>query len=173
MVPDWKTKGKRRTLADSFGDAARGILYAVKTERNMRIHVTAAVYVLFFSRFLGVTRGEYAALLLAVALVITAEGFNTAIEILCDFTQKSYNRFIGRTKDIAAGAVLVSAVFAAFVGVTVLWRPEELLALAAAVFTTPLYCALFALTAALALVFIFAGPEKMAGWFERKPGKKK
>ena len=105
MVPDWKTKGKRRTLADSFGDAARGILFAVKTERNMRIHVTAAVYVLFFARFLGVSRGEYAALLLAVALVITAEGFNTAIEMLCDYAQKSYNRFIGRTKDIAAGAV--------------------------------------------------------------------
>ena len=103
MVPDWKTKGKRRTLADSFGDAARGILFAVKTERNMRIHVTAAVYVLFFARFLGVSRGEYAALLLAVALVITAEGFNTAIEMLCDYAQKSYNRFIGRTKDIAAG----------------------------------------------------------------------
>ena len=171
MVPDWKTKGKRRTLADSFGDAARGVLYAVKTERNMRIHVTAAVYVLFFSRLLGVTRGEYAALLLAVALVITAEGFNTAIEMLCDFAQKSYNRFIGRTKDIAAGAVLVSAVFAAFVGVTVLWRPAELWTLAQTVFTSPVYCPLFVLAAALALLFIFAGPEKIAGWFERKKKK--
>ncbi|MGN0478583.1 MAG: diacylglycerol kinase family protein [Hominenteromicrobium sp.] len=171
MVPDWKTKGKRRTLADSFGDAARGFLYAVKTERNMRIHVTAAVYVLFFSRFLGVTRGEYAALLLAVAMVITAEGFNTAIEMLCDFAQKSYNRFIGRTKDIAAGAVLVSAVFAAFVGVTVLWRPAELWTLAQTVFTSPVWCPLFVLTAALALVFIFAGPEGIAGWFERKKKK--
>lgn len=171
MVPDWKTKGKRRTLADSFGDAARGVLYAVKTERNMRIHVTAAVYVLFFSRFLGVTRGEYAALLLAVALVITAEGFNTAIEMLCDFAQKSYNRFIGRTKDIAAGAVLVSAVFAAFVGVTVLWRPAELWALACAIFTSPVYCPLFVLAAALAVLFIFAGPEEIAGWFERKKKK--
>ena len=171
MVPDWKTKGKRRTLADSFGDAARGVLYAVKTERNMRIHVTTAVYVLFFSRFLGVTRGEYAALLLAVALVITAEGFNTAIEMLCDFAQKSYNRFIGRTKDIAAGAVLVSAVFAAFVGVTVLWRPAELWALPQTIFTSPVYCRLFVLAAALAVLFIFAGPEKIAGWFERKKKK--
>ena len=137
----------------------------------MRIHLTAAVYVLFFSRFLGVTRGEYAALLLAVALVITAEGFNTAIEMLCDFAQKSYNRFIGRTKDIAAGAVLVSAVFAAFVGVTVLWRPAELWALAQTIFTSPVYCSLFVLAAALALLFIFAGPEKIAGWFERKKKK--
>ncbi len=93
----------------------------------MRIHVTAAVYVLFFAS-LGVSRGEFAALL-AVAVVITAEGFNTAIEMLCDYAQKSYNRFIGRTKDIAAGAVLISAVFAAFVGIAVLWRPKALWAL--------------------------------------------
>ncbi len=171
MVPDWKTKGKRRTLADSFGDAARGILFAVKTERNMRIHVTAAVYVLFFARFLGVSRGEYAALLLAVALVITAEGFNTAIEMLCDYAQKSYNRFIGRTKDIAAGAVLISAVFAAFVGVTVLWRPRALWALAVQIFTSPLWCSVFLVVTALALVFIFLGPTGIAGLFERKKGR--
>ena len=173
MVPEWKTKGKRRTLADSFGDATRGVLYAVKTERNMRIHVTTAVYVLFFSPFLGVTRGEYAALLLAVALVITAEGFNTAIEMLCDFVQKRYNQFIGKTKDIAAGAVLVSAVFAAFVGIAVLWRPAALWSLAQTIFTSPVYCPLFVLMAALSLVFIFAGPVKIAGWFERKQKKKK
>lgn len=167
MVPDWKTKEKRRTLADSFGDAARGFLYALKTERNMRIHVTAAVYVLFFSRFLGVTRGEFAVLLLAIALVITAEGFNTAIEMLCDFTQRSYNRFIGTTKDIAAGAVLISAVFAAFVGITVLWRPKELWALALGIFTSPVYCPVFILVTALALVFVFAGPLKIKMWFTR------
>lgn len=168
MVPDWKTKGKRRTLADSFGDAARGILFAVKTERNMRIHVTAAVYVLVFSPLLGVSRGEFAALLLAVAVVITAEGFNTAIEMLCDYAQKSYNRFIGRTKDIAAGAVLISAVFAAFVGIAVLWRPKALWALAVQIFTSPLYCPLFLAATALALVFIVLGPTGIAGLFERK-----
>lgn len=168
MVPDWKTKGKRRTLADSFGDAARGALFAVKTERNMRIHVTAAVYVLFFSPFLGVSRGEYAALILAIALVITAEGFNTAIEMLCDFAQKSYNPFIGRTKDIAAGAVLVCAVFAAIIGIVVLWRPAELWTLICLIFTTPLYAVLFILADILALIFIFVGPVGIAGWFERK-----
>lgn len=168
MVPDWKTKGKRRTLADSFGDAARGILFAVKTERNMRIHLTAAVYVLFFARFLGVSRGEFAALLLAIALVITAEGFNTAIEMLCDYEQKSYNPFIGRTKDIAAGAVLISAVFAAFVGVAVLWRPEALWALAVRIFTSPLWCPVFLIAAVLAIVFVILGPLGIASLFEKK-----
>lgn len=54
----------------------------------MRIHLTAAVYVLFFSPFLGVTRSEYGVLLLTIAMVIAAEAFNTAIEMLCDYAQK-------------------------------------------------------------------------------------
>ena len=106
-----------------------------------------------------------------MALVITAEGFNTAIEMLCDYAQKSYNRFIGRTKDIAAGAVLISAVFAAFVGVTVLWRPRALWALAVQIFTSPLWCPVFLVVTALALVFIFLGPTGIAGLFERKKGR--
>ena len=168
MVPDWKTKGKRRSLGDSFGDAMRGLLFTVKTERNMRIHLTAAVYVLFFAPFLGVSRGEYAVLILAVALVITAEGFNTAIEMLCDYAQKSYNPVIGRTKDIAAGAVLVCAGFAAIIGFVVLWRPAELWALCCAVFTSPVYCPLFIVVSVAALVFVFVGPVRIAEWFKVK-----
>lgn len=114
MVPDWKTNGKTRTQADSFRDAARGFFHTVKTERNMRIHLTAAVYVLFFSPFLGVTRSEYGVLLLTIAMVIAAEAFNTAMEMLCDYAQKSYNPLIGKTKDIAAGAVLVCCRFCRF-----------------------------------------------------------
>lgn len=158
MVPDWKTNGKTRTQADSFRDAARGFFHTVKTERNMRIHLTAAVYVLFFSPFLGVTRSEYGVLLLTIAMVIAAEAFNTAIEMLCDYAQKSYNPLIGKTKDIAAGAVLVCAVFAAFVGIAVLWRPEAILALLITIVTNPLYLVLFILSLILAFFFIFKVP---------------
>ena len=142
MVPDWKTNGKTRTQADSFRDAARGFFHTVKTERNMRIHLTAAVYVL----------------LLTIAMVIAAEAFNTAIEMLCDYAQKSYNPLIGKTKDIAAGAVLVCAVFAAFVGIAVLWRPEAILALLITIVTNPLYLVLFILSLILAFFFIFKVP---------------
>lgn len=168
MVPDWKTKGKRRSLTDSFKDAMRGVLFAVKNERNMRIHWVAALYVLFFAPFLGVNRAEYAVLLLAVALVITAEGFNTAIEMLCDYAQKSYNPFIGKTKDIAAGAVLVCAGFAAIIGFAVLWRPKALWALVCAIFTSPVFCPLFVGVTALAVVFIVVGPLGIAAWFEEE-----
>ena len=152
MVPDWKTNGKTRTQADSFRDAARGFFHTVKAERNMRIHLTAAVYVLFFSPFLGVTRSEYGVLLLTIAMVIAAEAFNTAIEMLCDYAQKSYNPLI------AAGAVLVCAVFAVFVGIAVLWRPEAILALLITIVTNPLYLVLSILSLILAFFFIFKGP---------------
>ena len=168
MVPDWKTKGKRRSITDSFGDAIRGLLFAVKTERNMRVHLIAALYVLFFAPFLKVSRGEYAVLLFSIALVISAEGFNTAIEMLCDYAQKSYNPFIGKTKDIAAGAVLVCAGFAAIIGFVVLWRPKALWALIRTIVTSPVYCSLFLAVSALAIVFVFVGPVGIAGWFERK-----
>ena len=81
----------------------------------MRIHLTAAVYVLFFSPFLGVTRSEY-------------------------------------------GVLLVCAVFAAFVGIAVLWRPEAILALLITIVTNPLYLVLFILSLILAFFFIFKVP---------------
>ena len=167
MVPDWKTKGKRRSVADSFGDAIRGLLHAVKTERNMRIHLTAAVYVMFFAPFLGVTRAEYAVLVLTIARVIAAEGFNSAIEMLCDYAQKSYTPYIGKTKDIAAGAVLDCAGFAAIIGFAVLWRPKALWALACAVVASPVYCPLFIVVTVLAAVFIVVGPDGMAEKIKR------
>lgn len=159
--------GKRRTLADSFGDAARGIIFAVKTERNMRIHLTAAVYVMFLAPFLGVSRGEYALLLLTIAMVIAAEGFNTAIEMLCDYAQKSYNPFIGRTKDIAAGAVLICALFAVVIGAVVLFRPTELWLLLCAIATHPGRLIAFAVSVILAFIFVFVGPVAIADRLEK------
>ena len=123
----------------------------------MRIHLTAAVYVLFFRPFWA-----YAQRIRRSAFDhrdgIAAEAFNTAIEMLCDYAQKSYNPLIGKTKDIAAGAVLVCAVFAAFVGIAVLWRPEAILALLITIVTNPLYLVLSILSLILAFFFIFKGP---------------
>ena len=90
----------------------------------MRIHVVVCVYVLFFASQLSLSRGEMAALVLAISGVMTAEALNTALEKFCDFTQKSRNRYIGLVKDLAAGAVLLSAIGALLVGVIVLFRPE-------------------------------------------------
>src|SRR5512136_956968 len=97
-------------LLDSFGHALRGLVEVTSRERNMKIHVLAGVAV-------GVVGGEVAlpyagrlALLLAVALVISAEMLNSALESLVDLHTKEFREEARRVKDAAAGAVLVLAV---------------------------------------------------------------
>lgn len=94
-----------------------GILSAVASERHMRVHIVAAVYVLWFSRFYSFTKSEYAIILMVIALVISAEMFNTSLENVVDLASPSYHEKAKKAKDTAAGAVLVSAVFAAIIGI--------------------------------------------------------
>lgn len=159
---------KNRSLADSFSDAMRGLWVCIKNERNMRIHTCAAAYVLFFAPFLGVSRGEYAVLLVIIAVMITSEAFNTAIENLCDFACLKQNRFIGTTKDISAGAVFISALFAVCIGVVLLWRPQELVALLESITTSPVYLPLFLLSVACSTVYVVYGPLGIKKWFQRE-----
>lgn len=90
----------------------------------MRIHAAACGYVLFFALKMGLGRGELACLLLSMGLVTGVEAMNTAVEKLCDHVCKQQNPEIGRVKDLAAGAVLLCAIFAALMGGAVLLRPE-------------------------------------------------
>ena len=106
-----------RALLKSFVYAFRGILAAVKTQRNMRIHLTAAVYVTAFSFFYDLTRTEYALLALTFGAVISCEMINTAVEAAVDISSPDYSEKAGFAKDVAAGAVLVAAIFAVVVGV--------------------------------------------------------
>lgn len=153
--------GKNRTFIDSFADALRGIGVCVKNERNMRIHTVAAAYVLVFAPFLGVTRGEYAVLIAIIAVVISAEIFNTAVEAICDYMCKARNRYIRNVKDIAAGAVLISAIAAFCIGVVILWRPAEIWMLIQNIAGSPLYAVLFAASVILSLVYVMsAGRNK-------------
>ena len=97
-----RTPPPRRPLLHSFADAFRGIGACLRSERNMRIHLVACVYLLFFASRLSLSRGEMACLVLAAGGVLAAESLNTALEKLCDFNQRNRNRYIGLVKDIAA-----------------------------------------------------------------------
>lgn len=160
-------RSPRRTVLDSLRDAFRGIGGCLRTERNMRIHLTACLYVLALSSRLGLSRGEMGCILLAIGAVMSSEALNTALEKLCDFNQKSLNPRIRVVKDTAAGAVLLSALGAALVGVVILWRPSLWTSLWEIV-SQPVSLCLFLGSLLAALVFIFAGPERIAGWFRRK-----
>lgn len=157
----------KRTFFDSFRDAFRGIWDCLKMERNMRVHLVTCVYVLFFASRLKLSRGEMACLILTIGMVMAAEAMNTAVEKLCDFTQKHLNPRIRVVKDVAAGAVLFCALAAALVGVVILFRPE-LWAVLQDICGAPASLALLLLSVAAALLFILAGPVRLEDWFRRK-----
>lgn len=101
----------------AFVYAWHGIVYTVKSQRNFRIHIVAAVYVTAFSLFYELTKGEYVLLVLTFSAVISAELINTAIEAAVDLCSPEQNRLAGIAKDAAAGAVLAAAIFSVIIGI--------------------------------------------------------
>lgn len=106
---------KVRKLLDSFNFAIDGILYTLKTQRNMRIHFTAAILVLFLSLFFDISKLEMMILFLTIALVIIAEMINTSIEATIDLITNQYHELAKIAKNVAAGAVFVAALNAIIV----------------------------------------------------------
>ncbi|QEK12356.1 phosphatase PAP2 family protein [Crassaminicella thermophila] len=100
---------KVRKLIDSFNYAIDGIIYTLKTQRNMRIHFTMAVLVLFLSLFFDLSKLEILVLFFTIALVIIAEMINTAIEAAIDLITDQYHELAKISKNVAAGAVFISA----------------------------------------------------------------
>jgi diacylglycerol kinase (ATP) len=111
----------------SFGDAFRGILLTLRTQHNAWIHAVATITVLVLGYMLHLTRTDACLIVLACAAVWTAEALNTAFEFLADATTKEFHPVIGQAKDVAAGAVLITAIAAVIVGVIV-FRPYVWLA---------------------------------------------
>jgi diacylglycerol kinase (ATP) len=96
------------------------MIYAVRTQRNMRFHVVVAVVVLVASLLVGVRKLELAVLVLTILLVFVTELFNTAMEFVVDLATREYHPLAKLGKDVSAGAVLVSSVGALLVGYLVL-----------------------------------------------------
>ncbi len=97
--------------------AFNGIKYAIRNERNTRIHTVAVFYVTVFSMFFNFSAEKYAILFLTMAFVISSEMLNTSIEEAVDICAKDYNPKAKASKDVAAGAVLLSSIASVFVGV--------------------------------------------------------
>jgi diacylglycerol kinase (ATP) len=103
----------------AFRYAFTGLADLLKTQPHARWHLVATVGVVILGFLLGITRGEWLALLLAMALVWVAEALNTAIELTCDAVTRERHPLIGRAKDMGAAAVLLAAGFASIVGLVV------------------------------------------------------
>lgn len=107
----------RRPWADTFRVAWDGILYAFRTQRNMRVHAAASAAACLMGAGFGISVGEWLWLALAIALVLSAELMNTAVESAIDLSMPDPHPLAKIAKDTAAGAVFVTAVFAVIVGV--------------------------------------------------------
>lgn len=103
----------------SFGYAFRGILYNCKTQKHFRFHLLASMLVLLAAAWLGLERWEWAILLLTISSVMAAEAINTAVELVVDLAEPNFNPQAGLAKDVAAGAVLITAIAAVAVGIII------------------------------------------------------
>ncbi len=105
--------------ARSFRYAARGIMALVRSQHNAWIHAAASIAVVALGLAVGLSRVEWCLVVVAITAVWTAEALNTAVEALCDVASPGAHPLVERAKDIAAGAVLITAAGAVVIGLLV------------------------------------------------------
>src|SRR6185437_12162147 len=100
----------------SFNHAFEGILYAAKTQQNMRAHLIIGLFVVLASLFLRLERYYVIALVFCIGLVLSLELLNTAVEAIVDLLTVTHHPLAKTAKDAAAGAVLVASIAAVVIG---------------------------------------------------------
>ena len=103
----------------SFSYAIQGIKTFFQTQHNAWVHILATSIVIIVGYVVKLSTTEWCWIIVAIALVFITEMLNTAIEFLTDLVSPEYHPIAKRTKDVAAGAVLVAAIIAVFIGMTV------------------------------------------------------
>ena len=144
----------------SFACAFRGIWDAICDEAHLRFHLVAAFYVLLLAPLFGLSRTQYAVLILLIGAVLAAELVNTAIEDVSDALTRQQNAYIRLAKDIAAGAVLILAIAAVAVAVLFFARWEAMLGVLQFFANHIALAVLLVLSAVPAVWFVWHGPRK-------------
>ena len=162
---------RSRSLLWSINYAIEGIVYALRTQRNMRLHVIAAAFVLASAILLDVTRLEMVALLFAIGFVLFTELVNTAIESAVDLSVQRFDPRAKIAKDVAAGGVLISSVIAVAVGYVIFFdRARDIVAegftvvLRSPVHLTVIALGLTALAVLTLKAFVREGTFLRGGW---------
>ena len=110
----------KRSWIEKFRDAFRGVREGVRGQSSFRVHFAAAVAVVAAATWLRVDLVEWCILLLAITIVLTAEMFNSALEMLGKAITPRHDRHLGLGLDAGSGAVLTASIGAAVVGTIVL-----------------------------------------------------
>lgn len=101
-----------RRVLKSFGFASAGLVHLVRTQPNFALHLSAALAALGLGLLLAIPPAEVAVVLLTIGLVLVAEALNTAVEAVVDLVSPDYRALARIAKDVAAGGVLIAALFA-------------------------------------------------------------
>lgn len=115
-------KNKKFSISDrlkSFKYAFDGFKVLFKEEHNSRIHLLVAAIVLFLAWFLQISTNEWLAVILVMGLVFVTEILNSSIENIADFISPEKHPQIKKIKDLAAAAVLLSAIVAVLIGLII------------------------------------------------------
>ena len=114
-----KTVTRAPTLIAAFRFAFAGVGYLLWTQRNARIHCAIGLGAVILGLLLRITRGEWLALVLSIALVLATEGVNTAIEATVDLISPYYHPLAKIAKDVAAGTVLLVSIASVIIGLII------------------------------------------------------
>jgi diacylglycerol kinase (ATP) len=104
------------SVVNSFRYAIAGLRYLLWTQRNAKIHTAIGLAAVALGFVLGIDRYEWLTLTLMIAIVLAAEGVNTAIEAVVDLASPTYHPLAKIAKDVGAGTVLLTAVASVIVG---------------------------------------------------------
>lgn len=105
--------------ARSFKHAFRGVGVIFRTQHNAWVHAAVAVVAVALGFYFRISEAEWGLIILAITAVLAAEGFNTALEIDIDLTSPDEHPYARDTKDVAAGAVLLTVAGAICVGLMI------------------------------------------------------
>ncbi|SFD24037.1 diacylglycerol kinase [Algibacter pectinivorans] len=103
----------------SVGYAFKGAILLLKTEASIKIQFVIAIIVTIFGFYYNISSTEWIVQVLAIGLVMSVEGVNTAIEEIANFIHPERHNKIGLIKDIAAGAVFIASVFSSIIGLII------------------------------------------------------
>src|SRR5258707_12201933 len=112
QLPSEQEKSEWAKFITSFGYAFAGLWYALRTQRNMWVHVTIAILAIVLGIVLRISAVEFAMIFVAITGVFIAEKFNTVFELWVYLASPEFNPLAKISKDVEAGAVLLSASFA-------------------------------------------------------------
>ena len=118
-LPPEQQKSSLAKFIAGFGFAFSGLWYALRTQRNTRVHVFIAILAIVMGIFLRISAIEFAMIFVAITGVFIAEMFNTVIELCVDLASPAYHPLAKIAKDVAAGAVLLSAMLSIVIGLFV------------------------------------------------------